>query len=96
MVGFHLHTGTDRTARHFYVVQNAEDEHDARRRAARLADSPAEREAREHALLDATWTEVALLHHDGLGNWRLSAHRARAGAHAPVRPSADVPTCARW
>ncbi|MFJ9816664.1 hypothetical protein ACIRU3_15580 [Streptomyces sp. NPDC101151] len=94
MVGFRLRTGTDRTVRHFYVVRNAMDEHDARRRAARLADSLAEREAREHAALDETGTEVLLLHRDALGNWRRSAHSPGAGARPPVRPFADVRACA--
>ncbi|MGW2564517.1 hypothetical protein ACWCXB_36065 [Streptomyces sp. NPDC001514] len=84
MVGFRLCTGTDRTVRHFYVVRAAKDEHDARQLAARLADSLPEREAREYAPLDETWTEVLLLRRDALGNWRPSAHRPRAGAHSPT------------
>ncbi|MFD7445055.1 hypothetical protein [Streptomyces sp. NPDC059909] len=82
--GFRLCTGTERTVRHFYVVRGAKDEHNARQLAARLANSLPEREAREYALLDETWTEVLLLRRDALGNWRPSAHRPRAGAHPPT------------
>ncbi|WP_406269043.1 hypothetical protein OHT93_15550 [Streptomyces sp. NBC_00191] len=84
MVGFRLRTGTDRTVRHFYVVRDAKDEHDARRLAARLAHSLPEREAREYAPLDETGTEVLLLHRDALGNWRPTAHHPRPGSNGSI------------
>ncbi|MQY39981.1 hypothetical protein SRB17_80100 [Streptomyces sp. RB17] len=76
LVGFRYHVAPDRTVHCFYVVDNARDRQQARRIAADLAATSAERGRRNDIVLDQGWAELRCLHRDFLGRWDLEPAEA--------------------
>nr|WP_168516448.1 hypothetical protein [Streptomyces sp. S1D4-11]QIZ01161.1 hypothetical protein HEP87_55335 [Streptomyces sp. S1D4-11] len=72
MVEFRFLNETDRLVAHFYIVDDAEDQHSAQGIAARRAESANEQEARGWVGLDRCCTRVQRLRRTYLGEWRLS------------------------
>ncbi|RPE38573.1 hypothetical protein EDD90_1477 [Streptomyces sp. Ag109_O5-1] len=76
LIGFRYHVAPGRTARCYYLVDNAQDRQQARRIAADRAETPAERGKRNYVVLDQGWAEPRCLHRDSIGRWDLEPAEA--------------------